>query len=186
MVLKRLKRQKIKQRTGCRMATINKVWKGFHMRKNLRFLTESAVIAAIYALLTLVFAPISYGLFQVRISEALTVLPAYTPAAIPGLFAGCLIANIIGGNGLPDIIFGSLASLIAAFLSYKMPVRCLVPLPPVVVNALIVGYVLSFVLNVPLPAAMGWVALGQIASCYGLGYLLMLQLDKYKDKLFII
>lgn len=153
-------------------------------KKSLRFLTEAAVISAVYALLTLLFAPISYGLFQVRISEALTVLPAYTPAAIPGLFAGCLIANIIGGNGLLDIIFGSLASLAAAFLSYKMPKRYLVPLPPVVVNALILGCVFSYILNVSFPVAMGWIALGQVVSCYGLGYLLMLQLDKYKDKLF--
>lgn len=154
--------------------------------KGIRFLTESAVIAAIYALLTIIFAPISYGLLQVRIAEALTVLPAFTPAAIPGLFVGCIIANIIGGNGPLDIIFGSLATLIAAFLSYKMPKRYLVPLPPVVVNALIVGYILSYILKVSLPVAIGWVALGQVIACYGLGYLLMLQLDKFKDKLFRI
>lgn len=152
--------------------------------KSIRFLTESAVIAAIYVLLTFIFAPISYGLLQVRISEALTVLPAFTPAAIPGLFIGCIISNIIGGNGPLDIIFGSLSTLIAAFLSYKMPKRYLVPLPPVVVNAIIVGLILSYILNVSLIIAIGWVALGQIIACYGLGYPLMIQLEKFKDKLF--
>ncbi len=153
--------------------------------KSIRFLTESAVIAAIYALLSIIFAPISYGLLQVRIAEALTVLPAFTPAAIPGLFVGCIISNIIGGNGPLDIILGSLATLIAAFLSYKVPKRYLVPLPPVVVNALIVGFILSYILNVSLIIAIGWVALGQIIACYGLGYLLMIQLEKFRDKLFI-
>jgi len=150
----------------------------------IRYLTESAIIASIYVLFTIIFAPISYGLFQVRISEALTVLPAYTKAAIPGLFVGCLIANVIGGNGLPDIIFGSLSTLIAAFLSYKMPKRYLVPLPPVLINALVIGCVLSCVLNIPIHIAFFWVGIGQFIACYGLGYLLMIQLDKYKDKLF--
>jgi uncharacterized membrane protein len=137
--------------------------------KSIRFLTESAAIAAIYVLLSIVFAPISYGLLQVRIAEALTVLPAFTPSAIPCLFVGCIISNIIGGNGPLDIIFGSLATLIAAFLSYKMPKRYLVPLPPVVVNALIVGFLLSYILDVSITIAIGWVALGQIIACYG-GY----------------
>lgn len=152
--------------------------------KGVRFVTESAVIAAIYVLLSIIFAPISYGLLQIRIAEALTVLPAFTPSAIPGLFIGCIISNIIGGNGPLDIIFGSLATLIAAFLSYKMPKRYLVPLPPVVINALIVGIILSYILNVSFIAAIGWVALGQIIACYGLGYPLMIQLEKFRDKLF--
>lgn len=153
-------------------------------KSSVRFLAEGAVIAAIYATISIIFAPISSGMFQMRVSEALTVLPAFTPAAIPGLFAGCVIANIIGGNGPIDIIFGSLATLVAAFLSYKMPKRFLVPLPPVLINAVVVGFILNYVLEVPLLAAMGWVALGQAAACYGLGYPLMLQLGKYKDKIF--
>ncbi|HOJ09142.1 MAG TPA: QueT transporter family protein [Clostridiales bacterium] len=152
--------------------------------KSLRFITEAAVIGAIYAVLTIVFSPISYGLFQVRIAEALTVLPAFTPAAIPGLFIGCIISNIIGGNGPLDIIFGSLATLIAAILSYKMPKRYLVPLPPVLVNAVVVGIMLSYILKVSVLVAMGWVALGQAVACYGVGYILMMQLEKYRSKLF--
>ena len=96
-----------------------------------KYLTHAAIIAAVYVVLTIIFAPISYGQVQVRISEALTVLPYFTPAAIPGLFIGCIIANIYGGAGIIDIIFGSLATLFAAFLSYKMPKKYLVPLPPI-------------------------------------------------------
>ena len=78
--------------------------------KNVTFLTQAAMIAAIYVVLTFVFAPISFGEVQIRIAEMLTVLPVFTPAAIPGLFVGCLIGNITGGGLLPDVIFGSLAS----------------------------------------------------------------------------
>ena len=82
--------------------------------KNLSFMTQAAMIAAIYVVLTYIFAPFSFGEVQVRISEALTILPIFTPAAIPGLFAGCLIGNILGGAILPDIVFGSIATLIGA------------------------------------------------------------------------
>lgn len=84
--------------------------------KNLSFMTQAAMIAAIYVVLTYIFAPFSFGEVQVRISEALTILPIFTPAAIPGLFVGCLIGNILGGAILPDIVFGSIATLIGAFL----------------------------------------------------------------------
>ena len=82
--------------------------------KNVTFLTHAAMIAAIYVVLTFVFAPISFGEVQIRIAEMLTVLPIFTPAAIPGLFVGCIIGNIAGGALLPDIIFGSIATLIGA------------------------------------------------------------------------
>ena len=78
--------------------------------KNVTFLTQAAMIAAIYVVLTYVFAPFSFGEVQIRISEALTILPLFTPAAIPGLFVGCLVGNILGGAILPDIIFGSIAT----------------------------------------------------------------------------
>ena len=156
------------------------MWK----KRNIRFLAEAAIIAALYAVISIIFAPISSGMFQMRISEALTVLPVFTPAAIPGLFVGCIVTNIVSGNGPVDIVFGSLATLLAAFLSYKMPRRFLVPLPPVLINAVVVGFILNYVLQAPLLASMGWVALGQAAACYGLGYPLMLQREKYKDKIF--
>ena len=81
---------------------------------NVQFIALAAMIAAIYVVLTLVFAPFSYGEIQVRLSEALTILPVFTPAAVPGLFVGCLLSNILGGCIVPDIVFGSIATLISA------------------------------------------------------------------------
>ncbi|MGE5613765.1 MAG: QueT transporter family protein, partial [Bacillota bacterium] len=104
--------------------------------KHTRFIVEAAFIAAMYAALTILI-PGGSGQVQVRVSEALTVLPFFMPAAIPGLFAGCLLANIIVGVSLYDVIFGSLATLAAAFLTRKMPVKYLAPLPPVVINAVV-------------------------------------------------
>ena len=85
-----------------------------------RWIAHASMIAAIYIIVTWLFAPFGFGEIQVRISEALTILPAFTPAAVPGLFVGCLIGNILGGAILPDIIFGSLATLIGAVLVYRM------------------------------------------------------------------
>lgn len=150
----------------------------------IRFLAEAGIIAAMYAALTIIFAPISYGQIQVRISEALTILPAFTPAAIPGLFIGCIVANLFSPVGVIDIVFGSLATLLAAFLSYKMPKRYLVPLPPIIINGVVVGFILNYVFKLPLFISMLWVALGELIACFGLGYILMLQLDKIKDKIF--
>ena len=78
-------------------------------RRKTRLIVEAAVLGAIYVAITILLAPISYGQIQVRVAEALTVLPYLTPSAVPGLFVGCIIANIYQGN-LMDIIFGSLAS----------------------------------------------------------------------------
>lgn len=151
--------------------------------KHVLFLIQAAVIAAIYAVLTLVLMPFSYGVMQVRISEALTILPYFTPAAIPGLFVGCLLANIIGPYGILDIVFGSLTTLIAAVGSYffrKYPL--LVPLPPVVANGVIIGLLLHYAFGVPVAiwACMLWVGFGEFISCYVLGLPLMRLLKKYE------
>lgn len=90
------------------------------------FMTQAAMIAAIYVVLTYVFAPFSFGEVQVRIAEALTILPLFTPAAIPGLFVGCLIGNILGGAVLPDILCGSLATLIGAFSRISFVIKALI------------------------------------------------------------
>ena len=148
-----------------------------------KYLIEASVIAAVYAVLTVVLSPISYGMMQVRISEALTVLPFFTPAAIPGLFVGCLVSNLISPYGLPDLVCGSLASLIAVIASYILRNRpILVPLPPVLANGVIVGAMLYYVYAVPvsLPLSMLWVAAGQLIACYGIGYPLMKYLKRYK------
>ena len=149
----------------------------------IRYIVEAAIIAAMYAALTILI-PGGSGQIQVRVSEALTVLAFFTPAAIPGLFVGCLTANIFVGAGIYDILFGSLATLIAAFLTRKMPRKYLAPLPPVVVNAVIVAFILKVSVNAPILATMGFVALGEVIACYGLGYPLILFLEKQGGRLF--
>ncbi len=149
-----------------------------HKSRSYNYWTRAAMIGAIYVVLTIIFAPISYGMVQVRISEALMVLPFFTPAAIPGLFIGCLIANIFGGLGMPDIVFGSLATLLSAYLVSKIDNKYLVPLPPILINAVVIGFVLHYVLALPLIMTMLWVGLGQVIACYGLGLPLLLFLEK--------
>ena len=101
------------------------------------------MIAAIYVALTYVFAPISFREIQVRIAEALTILPVFTPAAIPGLFIGCILGNMLGGAMITDIIFGSLAILIGAFFTWKLRKASpfLAPVPPIVSNTLIIPFI---------------------------------------------
>lgn len=156
--------------------------------KNVTFLTQAAMIAAIYVVLTLLFRPISFGEIQVRISEALTILPLFTPAAVPGVFAGCLIANIIGGGILPDIIFGSLATLIGAVLTYRLRERTpfLAPLPPIAANTVIVPFVLfyGYGVNLPIVFMMLTVGIGEVLSCGVLGLLLYTALKRYRYVIF--
>lgn len=154
-----------------------------------KFITQSAVIASVYIILVWIFAPISFGhnLFQLRISEVLTVLPIFTPAAIPGLFIGCALSNLIfGGLGIIDLVFGSLATLTAAILSYllrKKP-RIIALFPPVIVNAIVVGGYLNYLISpeINMIINMGWVFAGQVAACYILGLPLCKILDKYGKK----
>ena len=128
------------------------------------WITQGAAIAALYVVLTLVFAPISFGPVQLRVAEALCILPMFTPAAIPGLFIGCLIANLYTGM-ITDIIFGSLATLLAAIGTYllrKKPI--LAAACPVLANAVIVGLVLSLTSNWPIPLTMLQVGLGETGA----------------------
>lgn len=160
------------------------------MTNKTRTLVNCAVIAAIYAVVTVVFMPISYGLMQVRVSEALTILPAFSPYASFGLGIGCLIANILGGASIFDIVFGSLATLAAGFLSYKLRKhKWLVPIPPIVLNAVVVGSLLCYVyeVGVSLPWCMLYVGVGEAISCYVFGMILYTILNKLpnKNKLFI-
>ena len=120
----------------------------------IRQIALSAAIAALYAALTIAVAPISYGPVQFRIAEAMTLLPFMLPEAIPGLFIGCLIANLFSGFGLIDVVFGSAATLIAGWITYKMPNLWLAAVPPVLLNALIVGGYLSFVTESPMVVTM--------------------------------
>ena len=129
-----------------------------------RSLCMSAVIAALYAALTLLLAPISYGPIQLRLSEALTLLPMLLPQAVPGLFVGCLIANLYTGM-LTDIIFGSMATLSAAIGTYLLRKKPLLAAAcPVVSNGLIVGLTLSLSFHLPLLLTMLEVAIGEIGA----------------------
>lgn len=154
-------------------------------KHKIRYITTSAVIAALYAALTLLFQPISYGVVQFRISEVLTVLPFFTPAAIPGLFIGCVFSNIASSLGPVDIIVGSGATLLAAWLTHKMPIKWLAPLPPVVCNGVIVGLELYFVFHSPLWISIGSVAFGEAVVCFAGGIPLMLGLGKVQDRIFL-
>ena len=132
-------------------------------------ITRGAVIAALYAAITIAFQPISYGLVQVRVSEALALLPFVWIEAAPGVFIGCLFANIWGGSGLLDITLGSAATLAAAILTGYAPNKFLAATSPVVVNALVVGGYLSYILNVPLPLSIFYVGCGEAIACYAIG-----------------
>ena len=138
-------------------------------------IVHAAAIAAIYVVLTLVFAPISYGVMQIRIAEALTILPLFTPEAVPGLFIGCLIANILGGGVMIDVIFGSLATLLGAVFGYLLRFnRWLVPIPAVLSNTLIIPFILfyGYGVKMSIPVMMGYIAVGEIVGCYVLGEML--------------
>lgn len=152
------------------------------------FLTQAAMIAAVYVALTFLFAPFSFGEVQIRIAEALTILPVFTPAAIPGLFIGCFIGNILGGAILPDVIFGSAATLIGAFFTYQLrnKNRFLAPLPPIIANTIVVPFVLYYGYGVPLPIPfmMLTVGAGEIISCGIFGMAVYLALWKYKNLIF--
>ncbi len=156
--------------------------------KNVLFLTQAAMIAAVYVVLTFVFAAFSFGEVQVRVAEALTILPVFTPAAVPGLFIGCLLGNLLGGGILPDMIFGSIATLLGALGTYVLRGRSrfLAPLPPVAANTVIVPLILRYAygITLPLPFLMLSVGIGELISCGVLGLLLYALLDKYRSTLF--
>ncbi len=142
------------------------------------YLTKAGVIAALYAVVTIAFAPMSYGPIQVRISEAFTVLPFLFPEAIPGLFVGCAIANFFGEFGLLDVVFGSLSTLVAAFLSSRMETVFRASIPPVIVNMFVVGGYLSIIAKMPFLYTALYVGVGEAISCMGLGVPLALLLLK--------
>lgn len=155
--------------------------------KKVLFIVQAAAIAAIYVVLTVVFAPLSFGEVQVRFAEALTILPYFTPAAIPGLFVGCIIGNFLGGAIPVDIICGSIATLIGAVGSYALRKhKFLVPVPPIVANTVIVPFVLfyGYGINLPIPLMMLSVGAGEVLSCGVLGLVILSALDRYKNVIF--
>ena len=154
-----------------------------------RYITQAALIAAAYTVLTLLAAGFDLAsvAIQVRFSEALTILPFFTSAAIPGLAIGCLISNLITGCVLPDIIFGTLATLIGAIGTYALRGnRYLCAVPPIVSNALIIPFILSYAYHIPgsIPFFMLTVGAGEFLSCMVLGQILLSALLKVCGRIF--
>lgn len=161
------------------------------MRKfSTKDLTLAAMIAALYAVMGY-FGNIfgwTFGPIQFRFAEALTVLPFLFPAAVPGLFVGCLIVNLLSPYGILDIVVGSAATLIAAIWTSKLKNKWLAPLPPVICNTVLVGFTIGWTeaggFTAALPAAWAWngftVGVGELAVCYVLGTLLLIALPQIR------
>ncbi len=156
-------------------------------RETIAFLTRAGLIGALYAALTVILAPISYGPIQVRVSEALTILSFFSPSAIIGLWAGCFVANFISNAGIYDVAFGSLLTAMAAYLTYLLGKRnlwFLAPLPTVVLNAFGVSAYLQYFYKPPNIALLGnlsayWIfvitiGIGELIACYIIGLPLLL------------
>lgn len=172
--------------------------------KKVQFITQAAVIAALYVVLTLLANALGLANYavQVRFSEALTILPFFTSAALPGLFVGCIISNILSGCIIWDIIFGSIATLLGAIGTYLIAppakeeasspkksslireISC--TLPPIVANTVIVPFVLAYAYHLEggVPFFMLTVGAGEVISCGILGFLLLQILKKYRRQIF--
>ena len=165
--------------------------------KKVTYVVQAAVIAALYVVLTM-FAN-ALGLashtIQVRFSEALCILPVFTPAAIPGIWIGCVIANLLTGAIIWDVIFGSMAPLLAALVTYKLREhKFLCTLPPVIANMIVVPFVLRYGYGIPpvylkgvevtIPFNALTVGIGEVISVCVLGSILLRILQKYRNSIF--
>ncbi|MDO4218596.1 MAG: QueT transporter family protein [Synergistaceae bacterium] len=118
--------------------------------KKINFISKAALIATFYISLTLLLSPFSFGIMQLRFSEALCILAFFFPEAILGLFIGCLLSNIIAGCGFLDIILGSLATLLSSYLSYKTNNIFLASFYVIFINAICVGSIVAYVAGLPM------------------------------------
>ncbi|WP_290772113.1 QueT transporter family protein [Anaerofustis sp.] len=143
-----------------------------------KFLTKAAIIAALYIVSTMLISPIAFGENQVRVSEALNILVFFTPAAIPGLFVGCILSNLASPFGLIDIAFGSIATLLAAITASKIKNKYLMELPSIIYNGIFVGFVLYKMAAIPFVAGFISVCIGQAVSLYVIGLPLLLIIEK--------
>lgn len=160
------------------------------------FLAQAAMVAALYIVLTIIANALGMANYniQVRFSEALTILPYFTPAAIPGLFIGCLLSNILTGCALPDIIFGSLATLLGALGTYALRRwKWCAPVCPIIANTIIVPLILVYgyglmIDGMTLAQCLGMYCLtvgaGEVISCGILGMILLNVLEKNKGRIF--
>ena len=149
---------------------------------------RAIMIAAMYIVVTVITAQFAFLDVQLRLTEALCILPVFTPVAIPGLFLGCLFANLFAGAPWPDVVFGSLATLVGAYGTWKLRDKkpYIAIIPPIVANLLVVPFILKFAygLETPIPMMMLTVGLGEICACGVLGLLLYRVLLPHKEKLF--
>lgn len=158
-------------------------------QKKVRYLVQSAVIASVYVVLTYAvhLFGLDSGVIQIRISEALAALLFFTPAAVPGMVLGCLLSNFLVGGLLPDIIFGSLATLIGAWAGYALrKYKYAVLIPNVISNTLIIPFVLKYIyaFEGSLFYFMITVGIGEIISCAILGAVLLRVLQKHSKVIF--
>ena len=156
-----------------------------NQNSSVRKLVHCGVVAAIYVVLCLALQPLSYGAVQVRVAEALCLLPVFGAEYIVGVVLGCFLANLLGSPYVLDWVFGTLATLLAAIWTSKLKNRWLAPLPPVVCNAVIVGAEIAYFAT--LDGAAFWpayalnaftVGLGEAIACFVLGTLLLRALDR--------
>ncbi len=159
-------------------------------RGSVLYISQAAMIAAAYTALTIFAASIDLasGAVQVRFSEVLTILPAFTGAAVPGLFLGCLLSNFVTGCAPYDVIFGSIATLLGALgtRALKDRSRFLSSIPPILANTIIVPFILSYVYEIPgsIPFFMLTVGAGEVISCGILGQLLYSALLPHRKTIF--
>ena len=155
------------------------------MERNLKHFIPAALIAALYAAVTLLLAPISYGLFQIRVSEGLLVLAFFTPAAIPGITLGCLISGLLGPNGPLDAVIGSTASFIGVYMAYKLRncgSRVMALMPNVIANGVIIGLMLHYIFGVPVHPLLCilYISAGEFVSSVFVGIPLAKLLDRHR------
>jgi len=149
------------------------------LNPRIRQIALSALVGALYVALTVSTGEIGFGLVQFRFAEALCLLPFYAPETIPGLFLGCVLSNILGSPfAVLDVVFGSLATLIAVLIVSRLKVRWLTPLPVILCNATVVGGILSYFLNQPYWLCFASVGFGELAVCVGLGLPMLYALSR--------
>jgi len=152
---------------------------------NVKRIALCGAVAALYFALTMALAPISFGAVQFRVSEVLCVLPFFFPETIIGLFVGCILANLFSPFGWVDVVFGSLATLLAAICTAKCRVKWIAPIFPVITNAIIVGALITVVYEPEVhwetfPINAAYVGLGELGVMYILGLPLLLILERWR------
>ncbi len=179
---------------------LDRIEKGKRINRFTRYMVRASVIAALYAAVTLFVYPLSFGYVQIRFSEALAVLPVFMPEAVLGLFVGCVISNIFSPNIVVfDILFGGFATLFAAYLTFLCSKlgkkgRWVAPIPPILINAVVVGFVISFsstsigdeAFKAVYLLNFCTVGIGQVFACYGLGIPLTYIFEKLKNKMDVL